>query len=492
MEKKPNILLLLNDHQAYYRHGWDGGVSPLVPNFDQMAAEGMLFGRTYCPTALCVPARRSILIGLYPHNHGLMTNDESLPEKDANLFIRPLAEAGYKIFYFGKWHNGDLHLWRDGCEGFTMPGYGQPYQSREYEDYCDRLRIPIARCYLKHSLDYKEPLERECSAKDIDFYRDKSIGLTLTPEESHEAYFLAFLACEKLRELQGGVEPWCMVVSFWGPHRPFLPTKGFADLYNPNEIEEYPNFRVDLSQKPQSHLFEHNNALGDSNGNMIQPSALSWSDWQQQLALCYAHTTLVDAAGGRILNTLNDLALEKDTVIFWTTDHGDAIASHGGHGTKGPSMTEEIYRVPFAVKWSGVIEPRQISNALVSSIDLAPTFLDIAGTGFERGPDGETLLPILQHRSRKVRDELCCEFNGLGGDLMSRYGKPEYRARAIVGERFKYVATEQDMDELYDLVDDPYQKENLIGKEEFRSLIIELRQKLSLWQARTGDEIQVL
>jgi len=496
MNKRPNILLLLNDHQAYYRHGWDGGVRPRIPSFDRLAAEGLRFDRAYCPTALCVPARRSLWTGLYPHNHGLYSNDESLPESPASWLFPLMAERGYRPFYYGKWHNGAMRLWKWGCGGFSMPGYGNPYQSAEYRRYCAELGIAEARCRVEADMDCDPARSGDRDLKDLDFMRDKGSGLLLTPEESHEAFFLAHLAGEKLAELArcGSDEPWIMVVSFWGPHRPYLPTERYASMYRAEDIGEYPSFRADLSDKPASHRCEHNPVLQDGRGNLVQPSRMPWSWWQSQLARCYAHVTMVDAAGGRLLARLDELGLAAGTCVVWTTDHGDAVASHGGHGTKGPPMTEEIYRVPLAVRWPGTVEPGRSTGALVSHIDLAPTFLNLAASGNKGAgarADGASLLPLLAGDADRVREDLMCEFQGLGIDLPRRYGKPEYHARALVTDRFKYVRTLSDLEELYDLEADPYQTTNLHRAQEHRALLRDLRRRLAVLRHGSGDRFAV-
>ena len=100
MSDKPNILLLLNDHQAYYRHGWDGGPRPQRPSFDRLAAEGVRFSRAYTACPLCMPARRTILTGVFPHKHRLLNNDEPQVPAPYELYFRRLAEQGHVTAFF--------------------------------------------------------------------------------------------------------------------------------------------------------------------------------------------------------------------------------------------------------------------------------------------------------------------------------------------------------------------------------------------------------
>jgi arylsulfatase A-like enzyme len=129
----PNILLLLNDHQAYYRHGWDGGAGPRRPCFDALAARGVTFTRAYTTCPLCTPARRSMLTGTLPHNHGFVTLQakDNLASRDQGLLFPYVADRGYGLRYYGKWHSGPGTARDHGCSGFSWPGFGNPYLSAE-------------------------------------------------------------------------------------------------------------------------------------------------------------------------------------------------------------------------------------------------------------------------------------------------------------------------------------------------------------------------
>ncbi|MBK8023139.1 MAG: sulfatase-like hydrolase/transferase [Chloroflexi bacterium] len=152
MDKRPNILVLVNDHQAYYRHGWDGGVRPMTPNFDQLAAEGIRFERSYCAVPLCGPSRRTLATGLYPHNHGNHFNYTHAPY-DREVYLSTLAHGGYRCYYFGKWHAGEGSALDFGCEGFSTRDYGNPYCTPEYLSYLERHNLPPAEHLVEHVFD---------------------------------------------------------------------------------------------------------------------------------------------------------------------------------------------------------------------------------------------------------------------------------------------------------------------------------------------------
>lgn len=211
---------------------------------------------------------------------------------------------------------------------------------------------------------------------------------------------------------------------------------------------------------------------------------LPWSEWQKMLARCYAHITMVDAAGGLIVDKLRQLGLDEDTLIIWTTDHGDAIASQGGHFDKDSHMSQEVERVPLALNWKGRVAPGGRDGHLVSTIDLPVTMLDAAGTAFSNRVDGRSLLDLACGRAEAVpwRDSLLCETYGHG------YGTTLI-GRMVVENDIKYVCFEGDSDELYDLSQDPYEMKNLARLPEYDSLKERMRALLRRKMAESLDPV---
>ena len=481
MSDKPNIVFLLNDHQAYYRHGWDGGPKIRRPNFDRLAGEGVSFQRAYCASPLCGPSRRTLLTGLFPHNHGETHNDTNHP-MDCEVYLDLLARNGYRNYYYGKWHAGPGTAHDHHCQGFNYPSYNNPYTKPEYREYLKANSLPPFEVFIERTFD---PWKKGINAGEL-YHCDKAwcnehaIGIVTTPKETHEAFFLANLACDKLRELakSRNKKPFSLRVDFWGPHLPYFVTQEFADMYDPAEIPEYGNFRDDLRTKPEIYRSEAGLGL-NKDGKLIVPNPLPWSEWQKVLARNYAHTTMIDGAGGMVLDTLDELGLSKNTIVVWTTDHGDAVACHGGHTDKSSYMPEEMVRIPLAIRYPGRIPPGQVMDRLVSNIDIAPTLLDAAGTAFEDKIDGKSLLPLSTSESDSWREDLMCE----------THGHYEYHVgRLLVTDRYKYVANKGQMDELYDLESDPYELKNRINASPYRDILTDLRARLATWQRRTEDK----
>lgn len=489
MSQRPNIVLLVNDHQAYYRHGWDGSVKPQTPNFDRVAAAGIQFERNYTAVPLCGPSRRTLATGLYPHNHKNFYNYTHSPY-DHEIYLNNLAEHGYRNYYIGKWHAGDGTPLDFNCQGYSETDYGNPYTSEAYQQYLKRKGLPPAEHYVEKHF-WNEPFQKQFpKLKDGARYKSEyawcgehAVGLTLTPKETHEAFFLADLACDALTELANAdnSQPFHLRVDFWGPHQPFFPTQEFADLYNPADISEYGSFRDNQELKPELYLEDKNRPLSDEHGHFITPSVLPWSEWQKMLARAYGHITMVDAAGGLILDKLDELGLSDNTIVIWTADHGDALTSHGGRFDKGSYVTEEVIRTPLAVRYPGRIAPSQRSDKLVCSIDLPPTILDMAGTQFQNGVDGQSFLPLCLGEDVDWREDLMVESFGHG------YGV-HHIVRSVIAGNYKYIYNEGQLDELYDLHSDPYELENLIYNPKFATLLSEMQTRLHRWQHETGDQ----
>ena len=140
-------------------------------------------------------------------------------------------------------------------------------------------------------------------------------------------------------------------------------------MYDPEDIPVYGNFADDLRDKPAVYWHEPHDTLRGEDGHFAAPSKLAWGEWQRIIARAFAHISLVDAAGGMILDKLDALGLAENTLVIWTADHGDALASHGGRFDKGSYMTEEVLRVPLAMRWQERIPAGQTTDALACGID---------------------------------------------------------------------------------------------------------------------------
>lgn len=481
MSKRTNLIYIMVDHQIYYRHGWDFGPKIMRPNFEEFARSGVDFTRAYSSNPLCGPTRRCVLTGLYSHHHGEILNDVNVPYTERS-YLQILKDNGYRNFYYGKWHAGMGTAHDHGCDGFCYPSYGNPYMTNEYKDYLERKSLPSPEIMIECTMDpwRLDLIPGTKYVQDKEWTNEQASGILLTPKETHEAFFLASMVCDKLEELKDEKTdaPFSMRVDFWGPHDPYFVTQEYADMYDPADIPEYPTFDSKLEDKPSCYRKEHNLGICDENQNLIYPNPIPWSRWQLLLSRCYAHTTMVDDAVGIILRKIRELGLDENTLIIMTADHGDAIACQGGKFDKASYMVEEVMRVPLAMSYKGKIASGQVTDALVSNLDVPVTLLDAAGLSFDYEPDGKSLIELEKSRFKNRREFFVSE----------TYGHLHRNvAKSLVTARYKYTVNKEDISELYDLALDPYETKNLVFSEKHRPLMNELDKKLTDWVKAEGD-----
>ena len=492
MNRKPNIIYILNDHQAFYGHGkMAGGPKIHRPNFEKLASEGIKFTQAYTACPLCGPARRTMLTGFFPHNHGEIRN-ETKHKYDREIYLDKFAKYGYKNYYYGKWHAGKGTALDFQCDGFSSgSSYGNPYSTKEYQEYLKKKNLPfiqirIQKNFLGPEHHFTKTLgiqEGALTNPKFPILSQEFAGIMTTPKETHEAFFLASLACEKLQEIAKSNEtkPFHLRLDFWGPHFPYYATEEYLDYYDPDKIPELPSFRDNLEDKPKIYKLSHHYSISE-NGNLIVPNPLPWTEWQKVLALNYAQQTLIDEAGGMVLKTLEELGLIENTIIIWASDHGDAVGCHGGHFDKGSFMPQEMVRIPMIISYPDDIPMGEECDKLVSNLDLASTFLDAAGIPFNDSLDGQSLLALCSHEDIPWRDDLMCETHG--------HWTITHVGRMVVTSRYKYIWNDEDMDELYDLEKDPFELKNLVNNVDYEDILTDMKARLNIWRIKTGDNIR--
>ena len=270
-----------------------------------------------------------------------------------------------------------------------------------------------------------------------------------------------------------------MHLDFWGPHHPYFAPQEYLDLYNPKDIPELPSFSDDLKSKPEIYKYNHFYPISE-NSRIIIPNPLPWEEWQKVLALNYAQQTIIDEAGGIVLNTLEELGLSDNTIIIWASDHGDSVGCHGGQFDKDCYMPQEMVRILMAISYPDFVPTNKTCNKLVSNLDLGPTFLDAAGISFNDPIDGQSLLPIITQKDVQWRNDLMCETHGHWNNHVGRL---------VVTNRYKYIWNEDDIDELYDLEKDPFELNNLINNKDYKDILVDMKARLKNWRQKTGDKV---
>ena len=469
--KRPNILWIGVDQLRADTLSSYGNTVCQTPNLDNLARRGTRFTNAHSPSSLCTPARGSMFTGRYAFCHGMGTNCDmyhSLAREmpDPSLFLHyRLRDAGYRLGYVGKWHVGtDKGPAHYGFEGMSLPGYGNIRADDGYSDY-------LARHGLNYHID--GTLFGNAGNKTL------LAGLWNGPVESTPAHYLANYTTSLIDSLSERGEPFFITTQFWAPHMPHLPSREYYQTHDRSAIEPWRNFDDALTGKPEY--------IRRQREDFYRTPPEGWEQWRELVGLYYDATAMVDAEIGRIVSHLEKTGLADNTVIIFTSDHGDMTGSHAGSLDKG-FMYEEAHRVPLMFCWPGAVPEGRVSDELVSNMDIFPTLLDLtgvdaAGTGEEDDLDGLSLTAAMSSdKDDPFRDELLLEFHGL---------RFLYSQRGIVTrDGWKYIFTPGDRDEVYNLNDDPGELENLIEEPQALPKVEELRRRLEEAAIRAGDPLQ--
>jgi len=473
---RPNVLVIMQDQ---LRYDLVAGDLCATPNLDRLRAEGRSFTNAYTPTAMCGPARSSLLTGRYPHGHGVLNNvsgaeaiNRNLPH-DVPTVAEMLSSAGYRTGFVGKWHVGVED--QADARGFGDVRLDDTQTWNFAPDPADRTGAEYVQWARSFPLDSPETFHTCPPAPHprlADRFPRRPVPLysqEVVPDEVLPAKGVLDHSIELLAKYAGGDVPFFLIASFLEPHWPYILPEKYATMYDPADIPPWPNFADDYTGKPGA-----NAALREHFG----VTELTWDDWAPIVAHYLGMVTFVDDLVGRLLDTLDELGLAGNTVVLATADHGDMAGSHGLFN-KGPVMYEEAYRIPFIWRGKGVTAGE--SDAFTGLIDVCPTVLDMAGVAAPDGMHGRSLGAVLTGDEAGWRDAIMCEFHG------DEFGL--YSQRMIRKGPHKLIYNSHDVRELYDLDADPAELHNLAYEPSHRQLRLDLEADLYELMADSDDPL---
>ncbi len=471
---KPNLLFIWTDEQQYFTMKAYGNEIIQTPNLDRLASGSFVFEKAYVTQPVCTPDRASVMTGLYPHTHGCVANNIHL---DENVKTLPeiVGDPDYHSAYMGKWHLGD--------EVFAQRGYKTWVAIEDsYIPYYGTDKDPEARSDYHHWLVEKgyQPNERN------KFSRSFAANL---PLEHCKPKFLEEKAIRFLEE--NGYDPFILYINFLEPHMPFF---GPLDsLYSPDEVFLPGNFNdVPADDDPLFHRLkseENKQQYGDTEEELRELIAKYWGLVSQ-----------VDMSVGAILDKLESLGLSENTIVVYTSDHGDMMGAHR-MVAKGV-MYEEAVRIPFLLKDPRMNSSQRMIPERVSQIDIVPTLLDLMGHEVPGYLEGKSLVPALKmdefpsedifiewnsHMDYRVRDWADREITE--ADSAQLAASPSIRT-VISKEGMKLSLSNRDKSQLFDLNKDPLEIENLFYQEEYKKTINELAGKIKQWRRVTNDTLR--
>lgn len=434
-----NLLLINGDQFRYDCLGSRGLRGVKTPHLDQLARESLVYDNAFTPLPVCAPARQALLCGRHPDSFGAQWNYDMMPTPTVQpqwCWPSLLTEKGMQTAYLGRFHVSQ-----------TLKPADFGYQ--KHVSWAEHKKL-LAEQYSNVSYDggwfgCKNPI----------------------PVEDSGTHWMADRACEVMEEFVSEGKPWHIWVDYEEPHLPCRPSAPFADMYQPQEIEPWPGFGDTFENKPYCHRQQTLN--WDTEG-------LKWEDFAPMVARYYGVVSQLDDAIGRILDKLEALGQKEETIVVFTSDHGDMCGSHNMLD-KHYVLYDDIVRVPLLVRCPGV-EPAHFSSFVSNCLDLPATIRKWFVL-----PDAEVAhgkaLPMTAQEDAAGRDCIVCTSNG------QQFGL--YSTRMIRDQRWKYVWNLTDIDELYDLETDPGEKKNLIGQTEHKERITKMRRSLFELLKEQGD-----
>jgi arylsulfatase A-like enzyme len=470
-QRKPNLIFFLPDQQRADTIPCYGGVKVHAPNLNKLASESVVFERAYVTHPVCTPSRSSLMTGTWPHMNGCTRNSVPL-DRQFRSFAELIADKDYRTTYVGKWHLGD--------DGPARRGFHQWISTEEPGDYTNFL------VSMGLTPDKKDGAFSELAISNL-------------PVELSRPKFLEKRACEFIEKHFR--DPFILVVAFVEPHSP----------YNGPLNDEHPLSEIDLD--PTAALPESDN---------IPLRYRLMREWQQARAILDRHrlphqfffgvtpdeyrsikqrylglVTLVDQSIGAILRCLERFGLSDNTIVVHTSDHGDSLGAH--HLFAKEVMFEEAARVPFLIRLPGQKRSKLVPQP-VSHIDVVPTLLDLLGQPEHPQCAGKSLQPVINGEAMPP-ENIFIEWapnrtkikkgTSLAPRRMIKRAIDESTRTVVSSDGWKLCLRDKDLNELYNLRDDPLETRNLYDDREYASVISRYTDEIHRWQESTGDRLKI-
>ncbi|MFC5464561.1 sulfatase [Lederbergia graminis] len=484
-QKKPNILLITTDQQHWNTIQALGNNHIKTPNLNRLVEEGTAFERAYVASPVCTPSRSTIITGEYPSRHGCWNIGVELDENRTTIG-EIMQENGYMTGLFGKAHfkpvlkegsfEAPPHIHkREFWEKWDGPYYGfdKVAMVHGHSDEDSSHGMHYGAWLVKQGID---------PAKYFGPGGGHREGSWDIPEEYHYTRWTADQTLDFIEQREGE-KPFLAWCSFQDPHNAFLCPEPWNSMYDPEQMPDFIEKEGEMADKPSIHqcLIEDRmheldidvtadpghdtggvQCLGHTNKKIGYDRAKRW------LASYYGMISLIDYHVGRILDRLEKNGLAEDTLVIFTSDHGDYAGNHG-FWLKGPIHYEDILRVPFLARWKGTIPAGKRTQSLISLVDLAPTFLEVAGIKGSPSMQGVSQLETMKNPNQAIRD--WC--------LVENRAEPNFYVKTLVMDRYKLnYYLNRNEGELYDLEKDPYEFVNLYSDPDYAELKMKMFMKL--------------
>ncbi len=475
LQRKPNLLFIWTDEQRADTMAAYGNGKIHAPNLNTLARESIVFENAYVTQPVCTPSRSTVLTGLWPHTSGCTMNNIPL-KRETPCFPELINDSDYRTAYMGKWHLGDEIFAQHGFEEWISieDGYSRYYSK-------DRDR--------KQRSDYHHFLLEKGYQPDSGGRFSRSFAAR-RPIEHCKPKFLEIKACDFLRRHRN--EPFILYVNFLEPHMPFFGP--LDNEHDPKEVILPSNFHDPLEANEPLRYRVKREAC-------IKHYGPGENEYRQLIGRYWGLVTQVDRSVGAILQTLEILGLADNTIVVYTSDHGDMMGAH--QLVEKSVMYGEAVKVPWLMRIPWLTKQQQVMKGRFSHIDLVPTLLELMGKPDEKKFPGRSLVPPIKSGRPAPRD-VFIQWNPKSGALKVKKGgtklalkdqlkrvENEHTRTVITPNGWKLCLSDVEKCQLFDLNDDPGETTNLYDSGQHQDVINRLTKKIRRWQESVQDTVVV-
>ncbi|UMB54127.1 sulfatase [Lutibacter sp. A64] len=423
--KKPNIVYVLTDQWRGSALGYAGDPNVKTPNLDKFSDESVNFSNAVSVTPVCTPHRAALLTGRFPTSTGMFVNDIYLPSEEVCM-AEIFKEEGYNTAYIGKWH---------------LDGHG---------------RLNNVEPERRQGFDYWKALECSHNYTKMPYYDNNDPELKYW--KGYSPFALTKDANQYLSIHAKDENPFLLVISIGTPHYPHgSASKKYKEMYPLEDLIIAPNVPEAFEERTRKELQGY-----------------------------YAHCTATDEAIGTVLEKIKDLNLSENTIIVFSSDHGEMMGAHGVKPFVKQLAWDEAIKVPFLISYPSIGENKgAVVNAPINTPDILPSLLGLANIGIPKTIEGEDLSSLIRNPDPKAdRAALVMGVAPFGANFK------DAPYRAIRTKQYTYARTPEGASVLFDNLSDPYQMNNLLNKPEVKELQQDLDVKLNAALQGIGDDFK--
>src|SRR5438552_8151145 len=468
---KPNLIVFLTDQQRVDTLACYGNGNVHAPNLNRLASESVIFDRAYVTQPLCTPSRASLLTGMWPHSTGCTRNSVALDRRHLT-FIELLQDQDYDSAYMGKWQLGD--------ETKPQRGFHHWISTEGISDYS---RFLLSRGYIPD--------------KPNGTFSERAVSEL--PLEASKPKFLEKHACKFIEKHHQ--EPFILFVSFVEPHSPY--NGPLNDEHGLDDVELDatallpPSDNIPLRYRLMREWQQAEAALDRKRLPTQLFFGITPEEYRSIKQRYLGLVTLIDQSIGAVLLCLERCGLSDDTIVVHTSDHGDSLGAH--HLFAKETMFEEAARVPLLVRLPGQKRGKIVSQP-VSHIDFVPTLLDLLGQPKHPQCAGQSLLPVI-NQDAAPPENVFLEWapnrttirkgTSLARRRMIKRAVDESTRAVVSADGWKLCLRDKDLNELYNLTDDPLETRNLYPDRQYASVISRWAGEIHRWQESAHDRLKI-